>query len=638
MAGVVHIAPVGRVTVASRTWRRGPQRHVTVMVKATFAFVPDGLMAPTTPLPVFTSELHNDHNPTASVCATNETAPFLRKADVVFRGAAVAPGGTPVQKLTTRLALARGSEVLFDKRLEIFGDRKKDPSGEVSAAEPFTRMPLVYDRAYGGIGNAQNPLGVGLGPSADGRIKLPNVENPSGANQVEPAGYAPISVSWAARKKLLGGRARAELDPPDAEIPEDFDDSYFQSAPPDQRIGFLQGDEMLMLKHLTPSAPAMMTTLPGARGQAQASIAGQAPFSVELVADTLFVDGDEGRCAVIWRGHFPVPDDAEVRCSLGVGLRGQAVVFTDASGSGADVPEAARGGPVFAGAAAGPGGSTPPRSPSERPAAPANQALGGTMIIEPESEPMPPQAAKNMGTMVLEVPGAAPADDGPNRHATMLLEPEAAAPVAPALPKPPPGIPRAPTPPPPPPGPPPAPAQPTPPPADHPLAGTMVLDGGPPAGNEASPLPFRTSDRPAAPRRSEPPAALPGAPWAKAAGAEPPKVTPVDPAIRSTMGEEPPETQRLDIPRLAGQTPGEAKAEAVPPAAAPPAAPVALGPPNVVKLDEPPKAEPAPEPQPEAAPPAEPKAQPPAEPPPEPKRRAGKPAMKTSLYKKFGKS
>ena len=58
---------------------------------------------------------------------------------------------------------------------------------------------------------------------------------------------------WAARRTLLGKTPRKALDQAIAEIPDDFDFAYFQSAPSDQRCESLRGDEWILLEGLHPS-------------------------------------------------------------------------------------------------------------------------------------------------------------------------------------------------------------------------------------------------------------------------------------------------------------------------------------------------------------------------------------------------
>ena len=73
---------------------------------------------------------------------------------------------------------------------------------------PFDRMPLIYERAYGGVGSDDNPLGVGLGASTAG--KLPNLSDPNDPTRV--ACFGPVPRGFPVRKRLLGATDRKQLE------------------------------------------------------------------------------------------------------------------------------------------------------------------------------------------------------------------------------------------------------------------------------------------------------------------------------------------------------------------------------------------------------------------------------------------
>jgi hypothetical protein len=278
-------------TVAAMAWRSEGRLHITVIAKATFAFVPEAPMARVDPQEMIRAEVHHEHNPGRSVRLTTDFVPGLGRADVLFTGSAYAHGGPTVSR-TVRLALFDGRRALLDKRLLI-----RDRAG-------FERMPIVYERAGAGLDAQENPVApFGVEPS---------IVDPS--NPQRPAGLGPISRAWPARRRLLGATPRKALDGPIAEIPPGFDWSYFQAAPPDQRVDFLRGDEWIVLEGLHPRAPILRTRLPEARGHAW--IHGLAAFGIPkgqplaLRADMLRIDGDEQRCTVVWRHSFPVAGEA----------------------------------------------------------------------------------------------------------------------------------------------------------------------------------------------------------------------------------------------------------------------------------------------------------------------------------------
>src|SRR5262249_47275777 len=149
----------------------------------------------------------------------------------VFTGHAYAPPERPARVSTVRLAVVGDAGALLDKRLL------------VEDTAPFERMPIVYERAAAGLDLQDNPVASG---------GEPNILDP--ARPDHPAGLGPISRIWPVRRRLLGDTPRRLLELPIAEIPDGFDWSYFQAAPPDQRIPLLRGDEWIVLEGLHPTA------------------------------------------------------------------------------------------------------------------------------------------------------------------------------------------------------------------------------------------------------------------------------------------------------------------------------------------------------------------------------------------------
>lgn len=297
-------APPG-TAAAGVLWRTRGRLHLTVIAKATFAFADGAQMIPVEPQPIIDADIHHHNNPGRSVRLTSDLAPYLARIDVFFTGHAHAPPGPPAAPFSVRLALFAGERPILDKALSI------EPGGAEEA------VPLAYERAFGGIGMADNPFGT----------DRPAVLDPS--RRDHPAGFAPIGSVWPSRRRLLGRTPHKALEGPLLEIPDDFDWSYFQAAPPDQRVEALVGDEWLVLAGLHPTLTALRTRLPGAR--ALARVHGLSAFGVtegqplDLVLDTLHVDGDRQSCSLVWRRSFPLADEAAlaaVRVVVGVEVPG----------------------------------------------------------------------------------------------------------------------------------------------------------------------------------------------------------------------------------------------------------------------------------------------------------------------------
>ena len=304
MALVAHwpvpITTVGPSKGGTTVFRHGGKLHVTCVLKATFTFVPDAPMVPAAPEELFRAEAHHRDNPTRSIRATSDVVPYLPRVDIVLSGHACAPAGKTVNRQVVRLAVFHG-HALLDKTLHVYGDRK---GAEIT---PFDKMPLVYERALGGIGFRPNPHGTGKAPGS----VPPNVVYPTDGSVV--AGFGPISRALSQRKSLLGPLSAMALDQPVPELPTDFDWAYYQAAPRDQQIDSLVGNEWIVLEGLHPEHARISSRLPTARGLV--TLFGLSPDAPEeartipLRPDILRIDSDTLRCSFVCRVVVPLDDE-----------------------------------------------------------------------------------------------------------------------------------------------------------------------------------------------------------------------------------------------------------------------------------------------------------------------------------------
>ncbi|MFT3768007.1 MAG: DUF2169 domain-containing protein [Minicystis sp.] len=307
---------IGDTATSAITWRFKGELRVTAIVKATFAFANDGPMPRVAPQPIVEDEVHHARNPMRSISLAGDLAPYRKRADAIFTGSAYAPGGGPAESATARFGVASGERVVLDKKLAI---QKRGG---------FKRIPLLYEHAVGGPVHAENPYGEEEG-SEDRNVFDP-------ADPARVAGFGPLARSMPARKRLLGGFAIPKLGPSPVEIPDTFDFDFFQAAPPDQQIGFLRGDEWILLENMHPAHASLRMHLPGARALARIhglSVLGipeGKPLAVS--ADALHVRGDEEICTVTWRGTFAVASEAalgSIRIVMGVELPGEPIVWPE---------------------------------------------------------------------------------------------------------------------------------------------------------------------------------------------------------------------------------------------------------------------------------------------------------------------
>lgn len=356
----VPIAAIGPVAVGTVLWSFDGQWSVTVLVKGTFELRPDGPMSLVPPEPLSPVDRHEHDSPNRSLCIACETAPQLRQPEVVVFGEAWAPpspsGDSRATRSAVRLSVNQGGRRVIDKTLLVLGDRRR---AAVDAA-PFERIALGWERCWGGVGNGDNPLGVGLGASSE---VLPNFVHPQ-----EPEGrlasLGPVPRTFPARRSLLGPSRRAPREIGNRlEIEPGLDWDYFQCAMPDQRVACLHGDEWLELLGLTEEL-RLQTRLPGGRalahnyGPTQPLI----PDWIPLRPDLVQIYAHRRRCTVVWRGGFPIASlDVAGQLLLGAGLEPEGAHLRWPT-TAADLP-----------------------APSLRPSVPSDEPGGHAMSPEPRN-------------------------------------------------------------------------------------------------------------------------------------------------------------------------------------------------------------------------------------------------------------
>ena len=240
--------------------------------------------------------------------------------DVSLVGHAWAPGGKPVARSTVGLrvgALTKGAVVFGDR---VWQERLGLRPG---AARSFTRLPLVYERCFGGsperggrstaAATDRNPVGMGLFASerdALGR-PLPNFENPgqllaTANDRPAPWGFGPIARHWQPRRSYAGTyderweALRLPL------WPKDLDERFFHAAPQDLRASpYLQGGEPVTIAGMSPDGP-LTFELPRNDLRVRADLQGGHSTHTRPVLDCVEFDCDAMLLTQVYRASFPV--------------------------------------------------------------------------------------------------------------------------------------------------------------------------------------------------------------------------------------------------------------------------------------------------------------------------------------------
>jgi hypothetical protein len=234
--------------------------------------------------------------------------------DVTFNATAHAPGGRPAPHVDVGVTVGAARRLL-----RVFGDRvwqKKATGLARSAPEPFARMPIVWERAYGGTAvdpqtgavamDGRNPVGRGFAPEPsllEGK-PLPNVEDlahqiDSWRSRPAPAGLGALAPGWSPRSERGGTydedwrRTRMPL------LPKDYDPRFHQSAPPELVCEApLRGGEEVRTTGLVPEGE-LAFRLPRVHLGVETLVRGDWLFQ-RVRLERVIVEPDERRLVMVW--------------------------------------------------------------------------------------------------------------------------------------------------------------------------------------------------------------------------------------------------------------------------------------------------------------------------------------------------
>lgn len=299
-------------------WQAKPPEHsLTVVVKATFTLGGEGdpiLAAEQDPPSGDVYEEPVGGAEVSSLRYASDFAVYKPAADVLLVGHAYSTdAASGVANVELRIGDLR-------RRLAVFGDRKWGGFGFEGNPRPFESMPLRWERALGGPLSDQNPVGRGYKTG----VLVPNLERPEELVRTRddrpvPACLAPVAPTWKARASKLGTYDRAWLKERWPYLPADFDWSYFNAAPSEQQVQYLQGDERYTLLGVLPGGRSLQGRLPGLKPRVlaqQTEEAGGSFFEVLLRLDTAWFDAEARKLVLLWRGLFATRDEdaPEIAC------------------------------------------------------------------------------------------------------------------------------------------------------------------------------------------------------------------------------------------------------------------------------------------------------------------------------------
>ena len=292
------------------------------VAKATFACAPNSLKLSDKQAPLEWAGVPVGVPGESSYRYEPEVAFMKPATDVVLVGHAHAPkGGAPVVDVGFKVGP-------LQKILRVSGDRYwAKTGGQVFATkpQPFERVPLTYERAFGGWDRsnkdpatwtfeARNPAGRGFGDPLryveEGKVPLPNIEDPNDlirryGDRPTPAGFGFVSPNWAPRLKYAGTYDKTWDKERKPLLPKDFDRRFFNAGSSGLvASGYLQGDEdvaivngaaVTPLKFKLPGHPAPTCRVELRNGRVE---------TLRTNLDTVIVNTDEMLVFLLWRAHI----------------------------------------------------------------------------------------------------------------------------------------------------------------------------------------------------------------------------------------------------------------------------------------------------------------------------------------------
>jgi hypothetical protein len=326
---------------AERGWardRNGAEVWL-VAVKCTYDIRPDGTTAISEQQPpVLRTPEYFGEPGKSSVKYDVDLVLTKTTTDITVIGHAYAPNARPATQVDCGFQIGPVHKVL-----RVFGDRTWSGVGS-TPAKPFDKIPLVYERAFGGVDRKsqhpdrdwdwRNPVGTGFGVARDNLagVPLPNVEYPdeliSGwKDRPRPAGFGPIGCHWQPRVDLAGSYGESWTKNRFPLVPEDFDDRFFQCAPQDQQSpGFLRGGEPVLLRHLTPAGDLRFTLPKVFLGFETSFYDGSREVHRQRKLHSVIIEPDFRRVSLVWHSalpcHFKVQKLDRTTVTLKVELNG----------------------------------------------------------------------------------------------------------------------------------------------------------------------------------------------------------------------------------------------------------------------------------------------------------------------------
>ena len=300
---------------------KAAHEYLVVVVKGTFDF-PESPGGPVRrsaeQVPLVMADTHTGEPGYSATLWETDFAFRKPRCDVVANGCAYAPGGRPAERVPVGIKLGAWSKIF-----EVVGHREwraRGPLFAATAPQPFLRQPFSYDTAWGGTDRLDpddklpgsyplNPVGTGWARTRNQHLvpglRLPNtqaageeIHSPFG--EYRPMSFGPVGRGWPGRIEYGGTYDQNWIDNVAPFLPVDFDERYFQMAPPDQQIEPPRGGEEVQFANLTPQGRESFrlprTSLPLTIFNGREKV-----LEKEVLPDTVLFDPENRRFSLVWR-------------------------------------------------------------------------------------------------------------------------------------------------------------------------------------------------------------------------------------------------------------------------------------------------------------------------------------------------
>jgi hypothetical protein len=291
---------------------------LVVAIKATFRWQ-RATLEPIAALPVHEIDVYAGPPASSGLVAAAELTLPKPRVDVLLEGEIALPKA--VEQLDCTLGVGRR----LRKTVRVIGPRFW--SGGVvhdlvpSQPRPFQRMPIAWERSFGGtdpddpaLVEPRNPAGCGLRKrqAALSGQPAPSFEDPralmahAGARPA-PAGFGPVAPHWQPRRDFAGTYDEAWQQQRFPLLPTDFDARFLNAAPADQQMDGYQPGEELWLENMTPTLRERFP-LPELAPPV-AVVDGTTLFEVPVVVDTIVIAPAEQRLSIVARAVHPLASE-----------------------------------------------------------------------------------------------------------------------------------------------------------------------------------------------------------------------------------------------------------------------------------------------------------------------------------------